>query len=156
MHGDAPDIAVREATPSDAASIADLLAHLGYPADAAALPARLAAIAAAGGTILLAWPAHGAAVGLVGLQTFPVLHAAAPVAYVTALVVAPSAQGRGIGRALVAAAEDRARGAGCSRLTVTSAEHRAGAHAFYPRLGLPYTGRRYSRALDDAGSRPAT
>ena len=76
------------------------------------------------------------------------LHADAPVAYITVLVVAPAMQGRGAGRTLVAAAEAWARAAGCRRLTVTSAEHRADAHESYPRIGLPYTGRRYSRSLD--------
>ena len=146
-------IEIREATPDDAASIADLLGHLGYPADVAALPARLAAISAAGGAVLLAWPEHGAAVGLIGMQAFPVIHSPAPVAYITALVVTPAAQGKGVGRALVGAAEGWARRAGCSRLTVTSGEHRSGAHAFYPQLGLPYTGRRYSRLLDRPDSR---
>ena len=150
------DIETRETTSDDAAVIAELLAHLGYPTDPAAIPARLAALAAAGGVILLAHPDRGPAVGLVGLQAFPVLHASAPVAYITALVVAPAAQGRGVGRAQVTAAEAWARSAGCSRLTVTSAEHRAGAHTFYTRLGLPYTGRRYSRQLDAPDSRPAT
>jgi len=156
MQGDALDIQIREAAPDDAAPVAELLGHLGYPADAGTIPTRLAAVSAGGGTVLLAVTAQGAAVGLVGLQTFPVLHAPAPVAYITALVVDPTTRGQGVGRALVAAAERWAREAGCGRLTVTSAEHRAGAHAFYPQLGLPYTGRRYSRLLDDADSRPAT
>ena len=148
------DIEIREAGPDDAARIAELLGHLGYPADAVAIPARLAAVSAAGGAILLGGPRRAAA-GLVGVQAFPVLHASAPVGYITALVVAPTARGQGVGRALVAAAEAWARTAGCSRLTVTSAEHRAGAHAFYPQLGLAYTGRRYSRSLDGPGTRPA-
>ena len=141
---------IRAATPGDAPAIAAMLGHLGYPSDAADVPARLAAVAAAGGAVLLAWEEGGAPVGLVGLQSHPVIHATGPVAYITALVVAPSAQGRGVGRALVAAAERWARDAGCARLTVTSAEHRDGAHAFYPRVGLPYTGRRYSRQLERA------
>jgi GNAT superfamily N-acetyltransferase len=147
---------IRIATPADAVTLAELLGHLGYPADAAEIPARLGAIVAAGGTVLMGWDGSGAAAGLVGLQALPVLHASRPVAYITALAVAPSAQGQGVGRALVAAAEAWARAAGCSRLTVTSAEHRDGAHAFYPRVGLPYTGRRYSRLLDEPASRPAT
>jgi hypothetical protein len=32
-------------------------------------------------------------------------------------------------------------------LSVTSAEHRADAHAFYPRCGLPYTGRRFAAPI---------
>jgi GNAT superfamily N-acetyltransferase len=141
---------IREATPDDAGRVAELLGHLGYPAAPAEVPARLAAVAGAGGAVLLAC-AEGAAIGLVGLHAFPVLHAPAPVAYITALAVDPAAHGRGVGRALVGAAEAWARARGCARLTVTSAERRDGAHAFYPRVGLPYTGRRYARALDAPG-----
>lgn len=147
MSGARADLRIRAAGPADAEVIAALLAHLGYPTDADAIPARLAAVVAAGGTVLLAVDDRAAVLGLMGLQSYPVLHAAAPVAYITALVVTPEARGRGVGRALVAAAEAWARRAGCGRLTVTSAERRADAHAFYPAAGLPYTGRRFSRPL---------
>lgn len=147
---------IRVAGPADAVCLAELLAHLGYPTDVAELPARLAAIAASAGTVLLASEPTGAVLGLIGLQAFPVLHAAGPVAYITALVVAPEARGRGVGRALVAAAEEWAQRSGCSRLTVTSAEHRADAHAFYPAAGLPYTGRRFSRPLMSGAVAQAT
>ena len=144
------DVAIRPAGSDDAAAVAALLAQLGYPADAGAIPARLQAIEAAGGAVFLATVDGDAAAGLVGVQAYPVLHAPAPVAYLTALVVATSARGRGVGRALVEAAERWARDAGCGRLAVTSGEHRDDAHAFYPRVGLPYTGRRFARSLDDA------
>ena len=144
---------IRAATAMDADVIASLLAELGYPTDPAAMPGRLAAIRASGGTVLLAAPDGEEPVGLVGLHAFPVLHATGSVAYITALVVAARAQGKGAGRALVAAAEAWARAAGCTRLTVTSGEHRSGAHTFYPRVGMPYTGRRYSRALANESPR---
>jgi hypothetical protein len=35
-------------------------------------------------------------------------------------------------------------------LSVTSAEHRADAHQFYPRCGLPYSGRRFTKNLAGA------
>jgi GNAT superfamily N-acetyltransferase len=53
-----------------------------------------------------------------------------------------------VGRALVNAIEQWARERGADRLSVTSAEHRSGAHAFYPACGFPYTGRRFSKSLD--------
>ena len=77
-----------------------------------------------------------------------VLHAGGVVAYVTALVTASHARGRGVGRALLASVERWARAAGCTRLTVTSAERRSDAHAFYEACGMPYTGRRFARQLD--------
>ena len=54
---------------------------------------------------------------------------------------------RGVGKAFIAAATNWAQKHGCARLSVTSAEHRADAHAFYPACGLPYTGRRFSVLL---------
>jgi len=44
---------------------------------------------------------------------------------------------RGVGQLLVEAAKRWARDHGCVRLSVTSAERRADAHAFYPACGLP-------------------
>jgi len=48
---------------------------------------------------------------------------------------------------LVAAAMDWARQHRCVRLSVTSAERRSNAHAFYVACGLPYTGRRFTVAI---------
>ena len=138
---------IRAAEPRDAAAVAHLLAHLGYPADAGEVAPRLSAVRDAGDAVLLAVDGDDAALGLIGLHRVAVLHAAAPVAYITALVTAPEARGRGVGRSLVAAAESWARERGCTRLTVTSAEHRADAHAFYPACGMSYTGRRFSKPL---------
>jgi GNAT superfamily N-acetyltransferase len=53
----------------------------------------------------------------------------------------------GVGKALVKAAEDWARHRGCERISVTTALHRAVAHAFYERLGYSHSGRRYTKVL---------
>lgn len=140
---------VAPASPHDSPAIAELLGQLGYPTDTSEIPGRLATVVAANGAVLLLrFAATEPPVGLVALHSYPVVHRPGPTAYIAALVVAPSARGIGAGRALLAAAERWARERGCDRLTVTSAEHRDGAHHFYPRSGLPYTGRRYSRSLD--------
>lgn len=139
---------LREAGPADAEAIARLLGELGHPTPAADVPRRLAAMRAEGGQALLADDRALGPVGLMTLSSHAALHAAGPVAYITALVTTEAVRGRGVGRALVAAAFDWARRRGCVRLSVTSAERRAGAHAFYPRCGLPYTGRRFSAAIE--------
>ena len=141
-----PDYQIRSATADDAVAVATLLAQLGYPTSADAVPARLFAVARDGGTVFLASGSDGP-LGLAALTSHAAIHAAAPVAYITALVVGEQARGQGVGRALVAAAERWARARGCVRLSVTSAERRADAHAFYPACGMPYTGRRFSKAL---------
>ena len=140
-------IEIRPATAADAPALADLLGHLGYPADALDLPARLDRLRAAGDDALIAL-GDGAALGLATVHARAVLHSATPVAQLTALVVSPAARGRGVGRALVAVAERWARDHGATRLVVTTALHRAEAPLFYERLGFDHTGRRYVKRLD--------
>ena len=140
-------IEVRRATESDAPVLAALLAHLGYPADAVELPARLERLRAAGDDACVALM-DGGVTGLATVHSRTVLHAARSVAQLTALVVLPEARGRGIGRALVAWAEQWARDHGANRLVVTTALHRAEAPRFYERLGFDHTGRRYVKHLD--------
>jgi ribosomal protein S18 acetylase RimI-like enzyme len=56
--------------------------------------------------------------------------------YVDALAVAPSARGRGIGRALLDDAERRAREAGCPTLSLDTALGNAPARALYESIGM--------------------
>lgn len=140
---------IRDATPSDARALARLLAELGYPVPADALPDRLRALGEEGSVALVAVTETDAVIGLVCVTTVRSIHVAAPTGYITALVTATPERGTGVGRALVAAAEEWARGQRCTRLTLTSAEHRTDAHAFYPKCGMPYTGRRFSKSLDE-------
>jgi GNAT superfamily N-acetyltransferase len=138
---------IRRARSADAAQIAPLLAELGYPAAAEVVGGRLTALDGPNDAILVTTDADGAIVGLIGLHRLPVLHAPAPACYITALVVATAARGRGVGRRLLGAAESWAREHGCGRIVVTSAERRADAHAFYERSGFERTGRRFVRSL---------
>lgn len=62
---------------------------------------------------------------------------------ITSLAVRVEARGKGIGKVLVAAAEEWAWGAGAQRMEVTSGEHRPGAHAFYQALGYLLDERRF-------------
>lgn len=138
---------LRATTAADADAIARLLAQLDHPTPAAEVPARLAAVQAEGGAAVVAVDAAGQPVGLITLAKHAVLHAPGPVALITALVTAADARRGGAGRALVAEARRWAAREGCVRLSVTSAERRADAHAFYAACGLPYTGRRFSAAI---------
>lgn len=150
-----PVLTLRTAEPGDAGDIASLFTELGYPTTGAEVPARLEAVRAAGGAVIVATSDGGGALGVISLARLRVIHAARAVAYITGLVTREGARGRGVGRALVTAATQWAREQGCGRITVTSAEHRADAHAFYPKCGMPYTGRRFSASLeaDSSGGR---
>jgi GNAT superfamily N-acetyltransferase len=143
-------ITIRPVTAEDAAVVATLLTTLGYSTPVSAVPARLEQVWTEGGVAWLAVDAAGTGQGFLSMAAHTVLHAAGPVALITGLVVRPETRGQGIGRQLVETAKTWAAAHGCVRLLVTSAEHRADAHAFYPACGLAYTGRRFSAALEPA------
>ena len=140
-------IRFREATSSDSEAIAALLAELGYPLASAEVPSRLAALSSDRGATFVAVDDENSPLGLVCLTRFASLHASGPIAYITTLVTSSSARRRGVGQLLVAGAKSWAAQQGCVRISVTSAERRADAHAFYQACGLPYTGRRFAAPL---------
>jgi GNAT superfamily N-acetyltransferase len=128
---------LRPATISDAPAIASLAGELGYPCDADAMRARLAAllesrddavIVAVSGVAVVGW-AHVAAVR-------PVVD---EYAELRGLIVAESLRSRGFGAALVRAAEEWARSRGFTRLRVRSNIVRERTHAFYTRRGYATT-----------------
>jgi len=127
---------IRAARRADAAGIARLLDQLGYPqagltatADRVESwsqdPARAAFVAEADDQLL----------GVIAVLVCPFFERTATWCRIVALVVAATARGRGVGSALVAAAEAFAETQGCLRLEVTSAVGRRDAHAFYRARG---------------------
>jgi GNAT superfamily N-acetyltransferase len=146
-------MAVRSASLDDAPAVASLLGELGYPSDADQVRARMARVLGAGGdeaaeAVFVGTGAGGSDVlGLLSLHRFSGLHDDAPVALITALVVAERARGLGVGRQLVDRAAETARRWGCTRLMVTTHVRRADAHAFYEHIGFELTGRRYVKTL---------
>lgn len=138
---------VRAATEADAVSLAPLLAALGYPAPAGDIAARLRRVLAFGPAAALVAITQDRIVGFVTAHAFPTVHADAPAAWLTTLVVAGAARRRGVGQRLVRAAEEWAAAAGAIRISVTSGAHRSDAHRFYEGLGYDTTGRRFTRTL---------
>jgi GNAT superfamily N-acetyltransferase len=140
----------RPATVEDADELARLLALLGHPTTASEIRDRWDAWAAEGNVALVAERAAargvaGGVVGAVTLHRMRVLHRPRPVGRFTALVVDEAERGRGIGRALMAAAEATLGDAGCGLLELTSNLRLTAAHAFYERLGYERTGVRLAR-----------
>ena len=135
------------ADPADAAAIVDLVSAyasdpLGGDAPLGAdVQARLVPGLRAHPTtlVLLAFEegrAVGVAVCFFGFSTF----AARPLLNVHDLAVLPEARGRGLGRALLAAAETRARARGCCKLTLEVLEENRRARALYASFGLADVG----------------
>jgi len=142
------DLTIRDAQAGDAPAVAGLLGQLGYPTEPSAVERRLERLQVVGDRVVVA-EVEGKVVGLAHLQVTPALERERPAAKIGALVVDDAHRGRGIGRALVQAIEDEARLRGCELLFLTTAERRDAAHAFYERLGLKHTGRRYGRTLSE-------
>lgn len=95
-----------------------------------------------------AWVAEEAApVGLITCHMLQSIHATAPVALMTTLVVDTKCRGRGIGRALLEVAEAWALANGAGRISLTSGTQRDDAHVFYARVGYERTGVRFTKKL---------
>lgn len=139
-------VVIRPATADDSAAISLLLAELGYPAPADAIPVRLERMEGEGQHLLLA-ELDGRVVGLASLFLRHVIVDDAPFARLAALVVSADSRGRGVGTALVADAERLARQGGCRILEVTSGPHRPGAHEFYLAQGFTEKPRRFVKPL---------
>ncbi|HSQ28497.1 MAG TPA: GNAT family N-acetyltransferase [Gemmatimonadaceae bacterium] len=137
-------IGVRDAEPGDAEALARLCGALGYPSSPAEVTTRLARMVQSGARALVA-TSGVEVVGLATVHLRTMINHAAPLAQLTLLVVAEERRSQGVGRALVDEAEAWAKAQGCRRIIVTTALHRAGAHAFYERIGYAHTGRRYGK-----------
>ena len=140
-------IAIRDAIIEDAAVIAVLLGELGYPSQPDGVRARLARLLVGEGSRVFVAEREAKVLGVLGLHRMPVLTSLSDIAMIIALVVAERDRRSGVGRLLIARAEDEARTWQCGRIMVTSAERRADAHAFYQHLGYEYTGRRFAKVI---------
>ena len=135
MNGATDSLKVRPASRSDAKWVARLLEGLGYACDQGLVAERLARLERDPSADVLVAVNANRVVGAVVLYFVPVLHEPGPWCRMTALAVNEHERGRGVGRALVAAAEVAARTAGCGRIEATSANERRDAHRFYESLG---------------------
>jgi GNAT superfamily N-acetyltransferase len=137
---------IRFAVGDDANSISALFSELGHPASPEDVAARLERFARLDGEALIA-EIDGEVVGVAVLSLMQTLHRPTPVGRISALAVAGPLQGKGIGRALVAAAETRLAERGCQLIEVTSNQVRVEAHRFYERLGYERTSYRFFKPL---------
>ncbi len=143
---------IRDAVPDDAAGLVPLLATLGYPAEEGAIRERLEWLRRTdpAGRVLVAL-VDGSLQGFAALNGTPTLHRAGLVGRITGLAVLDGGQGRGVGRALVEAAEGHFRALGAVRMEVTSGPRHAPAHDFYRHLGYEDQGVRFARPLEGRG-----
>lgn len=128
--------ALREARVEDAAEIARLAGELGYPADADAMHARLRGLLPLRRhRIVVAEGGRGELSGWIAVERRFTLESGERIEIV-GLVVDAAARGSGVGRRLVASAEQWALVQGFDAIGVRSNVVRAGSHPFYERLGF--------------------
>jgi GNAT superfamily N-acetyltransferase len=126
---------VRPATEADAASIAALATQLGYQVDTATMSTRLRKIVPhPDHLVIVADTADEGVCGWLQVQARDALESGFRVE-IAGLIVADTARRRGVGRLLVARAEEWARDRGADTIVVRSNVARAESHAFYPALG---------------------
>jgi GNAT superfamily N-acetyltransferase len=121
-----------------------LIGQLGYAVTASEVGERLAAMEADGRVVLVA-ELDGVLVGCLSTSVMRVLHRPAPVGRISMMVVDEALRSRGIGAALVRAAEEVLAAQGCYMVEVTSHVRRTEAHRFYERLGYAKTSVRLAK-----------
>jgi GNAT superfamily N-acetyltransferase len=141
---------LRNASPADADDVAALLLALGYPCERDDAMERIASILHNDRQALVLARIAGAVCGLIALDFMYYLPLGTTTCRITAMVVTPEAQGRGVGRQLLREAERRARTGGAARLEITSGSQRSEAHAFYKACGYSDGTVRFVKALLNA------
>ena len=129
---DAPII--RRATTADAEAIATLFTDEGYPAGPSDIVERLERFSSDHSQVLVA-EGDGVVLGFVALHALPRFEHDDRIVRLLALVVDAGARERGLGRALIAAAEDVATELGAAFTEITAAHHRPEARRLYETLG---------------------
>ena len=122
-------------TADDLPAVAPLLSQLGYDLEKDEVERRFRTVADAPGHAAWVAVADGGVVGFLHLFGCPALEKP-PEAVVQAMAVEKGLRGRGIGRALMARAEQWAVGQGFRSVALSSQAGRSDAHAFYARLGF--------------------
>ena len=139
-------LAIRDATAADAAAMAGLLAELGYPR----LPSNCRRLHRFEGE------SHGRVLVAVSTTSFERSRRWRSPTRFTSATGRPSISVRGVPQrpppgpwtAVAGGGGGGRAGRGCGQVVVTSAEHRADAHAFYPAAGWGLTGRRFGKTID--------
>lgn len=146
-------VSFRDATRADVPFVVAMLADdmLGRQREAAALESYLAAfdaMQAENGNLLIVGQDRGQVIACYQLTLISGLSlAAARRALLEGVRVADSHRGQGVGQALIADAESRARVAGCTLLQFTTNKARKDAHRFYDRLGFTASHIGYKKPL---------
>jgi len=139
-------ISLREAKPSDADALAQLVTDLGYPSEGSELWSRIERMPSETYKTLVA-EIENQVTGFIGLLTLPVYEHNRPLGWILALCVSPKRRRIGIGRALIKEAETFYRSHGVTDVRLHSGLQRDEAHEFYEKMGFDKSGYRFKKKL---------
>ena len=141
------DVTTRAAETADAEALADLMTQLGYETRASEMEMRMEAIRANKHYATFVAVSKGKVCGMIGTFTCYTYEHNSPSANILALVVAKEMRGRGVGQALIAAAEKDLAQRNIRRVAVNARFERKDAHEFYEKLGYTKNGFRLVKEL---------
>jgi len=141
------DLTIRHAQLGDAAVLAQLMCELGYETTTAEMSQRLKSILSDPRYSTTVAEIDGKLCGMIGTLTH-ISHEHNDLSgKIVALVVSKKQQRSGVGRALIAAAENDFARRNVTRVTLTTRFERDKAHRFYEALGYDRTGLRFAKKL---------
>lgn len=132
---------IRDALPEDAPWISALMEELGYPMGMIQVMENLASFSRDPGKNVLVAQEDQRVIGVIAMTTESIFHLVHPVARIVSMCVAGDCRERGIGKALIRSAMEKAGEDGCIEVELTSNIKRKEAHAFYTRMGFDSTHR---------------
>ena len=141
------DISVRRPEKADAAALAELMTQLGYPTRTSEMEMRMETIGADKNYVTFVAVSEGKVCGMIGTAASYSYEHNNPGAKIMALVVSDQMRGRGVGRALIAAAENDLAQRNIRRVAVNTHFRRTDAHEFYEKNGYTKNGFRLVKEL---------
>ena len=142
-----PECSIRDAELNDAPELAALMCELGHETDRTEMGTRLALILSDPACKTFVAVMDGHVCGMIGTVMYPSYEHNDPSGRILALVTSSATRRRGIGRALIAAAENDLAQRGIRRVALNTSLTREDAHKFYESLGYERNGWRFVKRL---------
>ena len=134
---------IRSASYKDIDQLLNLLSELGYSSDKDTIAESLTRYKSSDGYEVLVAEHGGKVLGCISFHVMKLFHTAGNAGRITSLVISSESRGKGLGRALVNAADRYFKSMDCVKAEVTSTDHRKDAHKFYQSEGFVIDERRF-------------
>jgi GNAT superfamily N-acetyltransferase len=141
------DFTIRGVEEGDMSALADLMTQLGYETRSSEMLMRMETIGADKNYATFVAISEGKVCGMIGTFTRYSYEHNSPSGIILALVVSERMRGRGIGHALIAAAEKDLARKNIRRMSVYTHFRRTEAHEFYEKAGYTKNGFRMVKEL---------